>query len=373
MIPLLGVVASEQQHLTRTARGAKSAGWPRPRNLASLTLAFLAFLSMWFYMKRVLIPSQISSAASEERPRGNLSDLYPRWLGARELLLHGRDPYSAEITREIQIGYYGRPLDPSRPHDPKDQTAFAYPVYVSFLLAPMLRQDFHLVRTGFTWMLIALLLVSVPLWLKSLAWRVPPSGALTACLLLLGSFGAAQGIKLQQLTLLVAAILAAAAAAITTRRLTLAGVLLAISTIKPQLSVVLGAWFLLWAVSDWRKRWPLLVSFAVTISVLLVGSEVALHGWIPKFLVALKAYIQYTDAASVLTNLLGAVTGLLLTAILLLLLARVAWRFRYIPANSREFGLITVLPLAVTMLIIPTIAAYNQVLLFPAILPAAQA
>jgi hypothetical protein len=89
--------------------------------------------------------------------------------------------------------------------------------------------------------------------------------------LLLGSFGAAQGIKLLQLTLLVAAILAAAVA-ITTRWLTLAGVLLAVSTIKPQLSVVLGAWFLLWAVSDWCKRWPLLVSFAVTISALLLGS-----------------------------------------------------------------------------------------------------
>ena len=60
----------------------------------------------------------------------DLSDLYPRWLGARELLLHHRDPYSPEVTREIQIGYYGRPLDPSRPQDPRDQQGFAYPAYV---------------------------------------------------------------------------------------------------------------------------------------------------------------------------------------------------------------------------------------------------
>jgi len=58
-----------------------------------------------------------------ERPRGNLSDLYPRWLGARELLLHGRDPYSPEITREIQRGYYGRELDSSRPNDPGTKAA----------------------------------------------------------------------------------------------------------------------------------------------------------------------------------------------------------------------------------------------------------
>ncbi|MGO9638991.1 MAG: hypothetical protein ACLPSO_13775, partial [Terracidiphilus sp.] len=80
--------------------------------------AALCAAGMWTYANRVLIPYQISNAAAYGLPRGNLSDLYPRWLGARELLLHGRDPYSAEISREIQTGYYGRPLDPSRPNDP---------------------------------------------------------------------------------------------------------------------------------------------------------------------------------------------------------------------------------------------------------------
>src|ERR1700756_2839096 len=92
--------------------------------------------SMWFYVQRVLISHQIADAIAHGRPRGNLSDLYPRWLGARELLRHGRNPYSAEITREIQQGYYGRPLDPTRSEDPKDQQGFAYPAYIVFLLAP---------------------------------------------------------------------------------------------------------------------------------------------------------------------------------------------------------------------------------------------
>ena len=30
------------------------------------------------------------------------------------MLLHDRNPYSAEVTRDIQIGYYGRPLDSRR-------------------------------------------------------------------------------------------------------------------------------------------------------------------------------------------------------------------------------------------------------------------
>ena len=107
-----------------------------------LLLSLLMAGSMWFYVQHVLIAYQRTDAAAHDNPRGNLSDLYPRWLGARELLLHHRDPYSPELTREIQAGYYGRPLDSSRPSDPRDQQGFAYPVYVVFLLAPIITLPF---------------------------------------------------------------------------------------------------------------------------------------------------------------------------------------------------------------------------------------
>src|SRR6185503_7567647 len=103
-----------------------------------LSIAILLATSMWIYVQCILIPYQQMEARSHERPRGNLSDLYPRWLGSRELLLHHRDPYSPEVTREIQAGYYGRELDPGRMDDPrfnepKDQQGFAYPLHVIFL------------------------------------------------------------------------------------------------------------------------------------------------------------------------------------------------------------------------------------------------
>src|SRR6202050_5577516 len=119
-----------------------------------LLIALLCAGSMWFYVQRVLIPYEKADAAAHERPRGNLSDLYPRWLGARELLLHHRSPYSDEIALEIQKGYYGRVLDSSRPNDPKDQQGFAYPVYVVFLLAPLIGFSFHSVQICFHWLLL---------------------------------------------------------------------------------------------------------------------------------------------------------------------------------------------------------------------------
>src|SRR5262245_46996665 len=63
-------------------------------HIIGIGLALLLAASMLFYVQGVLIPYQEGDAASHDSPRGNLSDLYPRWLGARELLLHGRDPYS---------------------------------------------------------------------------------------------------------------------------------------------------------------------------------------------------------------------------------------------------------------------------------------
>jgi len=166
-------------------------------------IALLMAASMWLYVQYVLVPYQRADAAAHGRPRGNLSDLYPRWLGARELLLHHRDPYSSDVTREIQAGYYGRPLDPARPEDPKDQQGFAYPMYVVFLLAPTITLPFSAVQAGFRWLLLILTIATVPLWLRALRRR--PSATTTAILIVLtiGSFPAVQGIKLQQLSLVV--------------------------------------------------------------------------------------------------------------------------------------------------------------------------
>jgi hypothetical protein len=54
----------------------------------------------------ILVPSNVVFVKTKRIPIGNNSDLYPRWLGAREALLHNQDPYSTAVTREIQLGLY---------------------------------------------------------------------------------------------------------------------------------------------------------------------------------------------------------------------------------------------------------------------------
>src|ERR1700683_3354014 len=135
--------------------------------LASLTIAF----GVWRWAVTVLAPANAETVLAAGRPIGNNSDLYPRWLGARELLVHGRDPYSPAVTREIQTGFYGRPLNSQNPSDPTDQVAFAYPLYVAYLLTPTLTLPFRTVMETFRWFLLLTIACSVPLWMYAIGFR----------------------------------------------------------------------------------------------------------------------------------------------------------------------------------------------------------
>jgi hypothetical protein len=345
-----------------------------------MVLAVVAAASMWFYVIGILRAHQVADAEARQIPRGNLSDLYPRWLGARELLLRGRNPYSREIALEIQEGYYGRRLEGARPNDPKDQQSFAYPVYVVFLLSPLVGLPFPVVLKVFYWFLVLLTAASVGLWLRVLRWRVSASGVVIAVLLTLGSFAAVQGIKLQQLSLLVAGLVAAAVVCVSSGFLFVGGALLALATIKPQLAWPLVGWLLLWAASDWRSRRRFVFGFSLVMALLLVGAEIILPGWWRMFADALGQYHRYTQSQSVLEVILGQVLGSatnggaarvggqILGAIAVMTCGAVLWRLRREPAEAAGFSEATALALALTVLVVPMYAPYNQVLLLPAVL-----
>ncbi len=349
-------------------KGTQSTLSRRSLFVIAFVLAVVASASTWFYADRILRPQQIADAAIHSRPRGNLSDLYPRWLGARELLLHGRNPYSAEITREIQQGYYGRPLDAGRPDDPKDQQGFAYPAYVVFLLAPTVNLPFDTLQTGFRWFLVVLAGGCVLLWLRVLRWAPSFGTAAILMALMLGWLPMVQGIKLQQLTLLVAGLLAACGACLAGGWLLLAGGLLGLATIKPQLAWPLVLWLLLWAVSDWRSRRRFVFGFGFVMLLMLGGAELLLPGWLRMFVEAIRQYHQYTQNQSVLVWLFGSIVGRILEAASVIACAVCIWPVRKEPFTNPASGRSFALVLALTVLIVPMSAPYNQVLLAPAIL-----
>jgi Glycosyltransferase family 87 len=340
--------------------------------LIILVLACVASASTWTYIARVLKPQQVADAALHNRPRGNLSDLYPRWLGARELLLRGRNPYSAEITRQVQEGYYGRALDPARPDDPKDQQGFAYPVYVVFLLAPTVNLSFDAVQTGFRWALFGIAAAIVLLSLHVLKWRLSVGWSVILVIATLGWLPVVQGIKLQQLSLVAAAFLAGAAACVASGWLLLGGALLALATIKPQLAWPMVLWLLCWTASDWRSRRRFAFGFALVMVLLLGGAEVILPAWLRFFVDAIGKYHQYTQNQSVLVWMFGTISGRAFEALSLLSCGAYVWKVCKEPASSPAFGTAFALVMALTVVVVPMFAPYNQILLLPAILMAAR-
>jgi len=344
-----------------------------PRRSYAVLVAGLLSAAMWFWVQHIAIPHQQAESATEGVPRGNLSDLYPRWLGARELLLRGRDPYRADITREIQSGYYGRPLDPGRPNDPKDQQGFAYPIYVVFVLAPTVGLPFSLVQGAFLWVLIILTAASVPIWRRALGLHAFFTTNLLWIVLTLGCFPAIQGFKLQQLTLLVAGLLAASMSALARGRFVLAGILLGCASIKPHLVALPIAWLCVWVIGNWRERQRLLWSLGSTMIVLVVGGELLLPGWIHKFRVASIEYWQYTGGGkSILDVELTPFWGRLASAALVTLLAYFMLKLRHAPLASGDFCWMLALVMATTLAVIPMFAPYNQLILLPGLVVIAQ-
>lgn len=340
----------------------------RDRSILKLLTAFLLAGSMWFYVAHVLVPHQVHDALVHGKPRGNLSDLYPRWLGARELLLNHRNPYSSDITRDIQAGYYGRPLDLLRVGDPKDQQAFAYPVYVVFLLAPTIYLPFPLVQKVFFWFLLLLTAASVVCWFYVLRWRTQWSTALLWIVLTLGSVPVVQGLKLQQLSLLVAGLLAISAAALVRGHLAVAGSMLGFATIKPQLAWLPVAWLLLWTCRDWGRRQRFFWGFAGTMIVLLTAAELVLPGWTRDFRAAVDNYLQYTNNVSVLGLLLTPWWGMLAGIALLVVMASWCWPLSIAREDHPDFGAALAVVFAATVVVIPMFAPYNQLLLLPGLM-----
>ena len=170
------------------------------------SISVLSAFSMWYYVADVWSVGQPAQ----------FSDLYARWWGAHELLLHHRDPYSPAVTREIQIFIYGAPVATLHPGDRAELAGgFAYPIYVAFLMWPTLHLAFPAAQVLFLCLFVALTLASLWLWIYALRWRLPAADLGMLAVFTFGSFPVLQGLKLQNLSLLAAFLLAATVASLT--------------------------------------------------------------------------------------------------------------------------------------------------------------
>jgi len=296
---------------------------------------------------------------------GPHSDIYPRWLGSRELFLHGFDPYSERVTQEIQVAYYGHALASG---EDRDEQRFAYPIYVSFLFLPTVFFPFKAVQAVFVILLGMAVMASVILWLRTTHWELSKSWLFLVLILTLCNPATMRGLKLQQPGLLVAALLAGATFSTINGRLALAGMLLGFATIKPQTMALPLIWFLIWCIGDWSQRKPLAINFFATTIFLCLAGELLIHGWMVEFIKGMIAYRRYAGYTGLEILFGRSFLAALGAALIILWMGLRMWRNKGCAADSQQFMLQLSSILAISLFITPGLFdLYNFVLLVPGV------
>jgi hypothetical protein len=344
----------------------------------ALCLALIGAAAMIYYHQGLFMPRVVAIGTAQgygnDFSFGN--DFYQVWLSSRELMQHRIDPYSLQLTQEHQLGLYGRTIDPGRHGDPIDQRRFPYPAFADLLFWPAAEFPFAQARVWIVCLLVVLTLASVAIWFRTLDWRPGWPWIAVAALLAVSSYPALEGLYSVQLGLLVSFLLAASLLALRNNRLVLAGFLMALTTVKPQVTGLTIFYVFLWSLHDWRARARWLIGFFATMAVLLGASLAVLPHWIASWIHTVLAYHHYTSppvVREVLTSPLGprlagpATTILTVASIVIAVI--VAWRNRAAAANSPSFWLTVGILLSITTItILPGPAIYDHIILLPGVL-----
>jgi hypothetical protein len=339
--------------------------------LSSKSVAGFLVLSVVF----VILVMAVHQLFTTKVPGAN--DFYSRWKGAQLFFLEGMDPYSPEAGEAIQVGMYGRPARPE-----EDQVLFVYPFYTAFLLIPLVGLSYDWAQA--VWLVVVMfsLIGGIVLCLRLVNWQMPPWLLGVTLLWTVVFYNSARTIILGQFAALIFLWLAGSLWALRHERDVLAGVLLALTTIKPQMVFLLIPALLLWALG--QQRWRFIGGFAAAMVGLVGLSFTLLPGWLAGFLTQVNAYPGYTITGSpiwVLTGFyfpqLGRPVELGLSALALGCLVYEWWRgWRVTPALradaasvvevavTDEFLLLVGLTLLVTNLIVVRTATTNYVVLY---------
>lgn len=200
---------------------------------------------------------------ADQNPGGN--DFLVHWVGTRSLLVDGLSPYSDEVALRIQNLAYGRAARAG-----EHELRVAYPLYSIYIFAPFaLISDYTLARALWMTTLESGLIVMAFVSLRISTWRPKPWMLAVLLIFSLSWYHGLRALINGNVVILVSLLVVFAFAAIKSGRDELAGILLAISTIKPQLTILIILYIWIWAISV--KRWAVLI-WTVIAGAILAGT-----------------------------------------------------------------------------------------------------
>jgi hypothetical protein len=209
---------------------------------------------------------------SQNNPGGN--DFLARWGGTRLFLFKGMSPYSEEAGKEVQLLYYGRLAKAD-----EEQGRLFYPLYSLVFYAPFaLINDYVIARA--LWMtLLEIAALSLAYFsIQFTKWK--PHFILLTCFFLFSItwYFSVRAIINGNIIMLVSLGITAAFAAMKSGRWTLSGILLAFTTVKPQVVLLIILFTLYWSLQ--QREWRLLIGFLCTMLILAGISTLLIPDWV---------------------------------------------------------------------------------------------
>ena len=332
---------------------------PTPQHRSWLHITAIILLLALLFAADVYVTHRVFTS---RYPGAN--DFYSRWRAGQAYWLEGIDPYSDQATQLIQRGIYGRPARPG-----EDPGPFAYPFYTVFLLYPLIWLPYPWVQAIWLVILQFCLIGGVLLTLSLFDWRLPPWLVALSALWAVMFYHSGRTLLLGQFAGLIFLWLVAALVALKQRWDAVAGILLVLTTIKPQMSVLLIPALVVWGIG--QRRWRFLIAAAAAMIALAGASFALMPGWLSEFADQLVRYPSYTAIGSpvwIVTQYylpqLGAPFEIGLSALLLLYLL---FEWRRLPgsaATSGRFHWLIGLTIVVTNLVVLRTATTNYVALY---------
>ncbi len=339
----------------------------RPSDLAPATPAKPQPLRVWAAVALLVVAAGLYTWGTwnyfTRRYNGG-NDFYSRYVAWRAFVFEGRNPYSEDVTREIQIAITGRLARPG-----EDENALIYPWYALLLQWPFIFLPWPWARAIYMVLCQGFIVAGLMLTARLYRWRLAPGLlAVTAGWAVL-FYPEARGIILGQLVITQYLLGALALWLISRKHDVWAGVCLALSTVRPPAVYLFVPFVLFYAL--FRRRWQLVAVFFAVMAGLGLGGFLILPTWLTDWLYRMGRYPDYTIGQSPIwllthqvTNL-GTVFEVALSAACLAGLGWCWWLAVRAP-DDRAFHWTLGMTLVVSNLVVPRSATTNYIfLLFP--------
>lgn len=256
--------------------------------MTSTRLKWLGFatLALIFLVANVVATHQL---LTEPYPGHN--DFMTPWEASRSFFYDGVDPYSEEASLRIQTNLYGGPAQPDQ-----QPNHFAYPFYTIFFVFPVIHVTYAWASAIWMVILEIALIGSLLLLLNVYAWRPRPLMLAALILMMLFSYPAWRGLVLGQVSHVVIFLQVGAIWALTRSHDSVAGILLAFATFKPQMSVFLVPFLVIYGI--YFRRWHFVSAFVAGMIGLVGLSFVLQPDWVNGFIHQLTLYPSYIEVST---------------------------------------------------------------------------